>query len=112
MTELARCAAFATIDLAIKDDSGTDSFRHQDEDEVARFSENQFRFPGVQVKARLMRHYPFGEHFSHVLGYVGRINVQELAEIRHPLGPSGSVEGEATGEGRGTVTPARADEAV
>lgn len=51
------------------------------EDEVARFTENQQRFPGVVVKARLMRHYPFGESFSHVIGYVGRINAQELNEI-------------------------------
>lgn len=49
--------------------------------EVARFAENQYRFPGVLVKGRLMRHYPFGEAFSHVLGYVGRINAQELNEI-------------------------------
>jgi len=51
------------------------------EEEVARFTENQYRFPGVIIKARLMRHYPYGESFSHVLGYVGRINTQELAEI-------------------------------
>lgn len=51
------------------------------EDEVARFAENQYRFPGVLIKARLMRYYPYGESFSHVLGYVGRINTQELQEI-------------------------------
>lgn len=51
------------------------------EDEVSRFTENQHRFPGVFIKARLMRHYPLGETFSHVLGYVGRINAQELNEI-------------------------------
>ena len=51
------------------------------EDEVARFAENQYRFPGVLIKARLMRSYPYGKSFSHVLGYVGRINTQELNEI-------------------------------
>jgi len=51
------------------------------EEDVARFSENQYRFPGVQVKARLLRHYPFGKTFSHVLGYVGRININELRHI-------------------------------
>lgn len=51
------------------------------EEEVAKFTENQYRFPGVLIKARLMRHYPYGESFSHVLGYVGRINAQELNEI-------------------------------
>ncbi len=51
------------------------------EDEVARFSENQYRFPGVQIKARLMRHYPFVNSLTHVLGYVSRINLDELKEI-------------------------------
>lgn len=51
------------------------------EEEVARFAENQHRFSGVTIQARLMRHYPFSESFSHVLGYVGRINAKELNEI-------------------------------
>ncbi|SRR5579883_115276 len=51
------------------------------EDEVATFADHQYQFPGVIVKARLMRHYPFGDSFTHVLGYVGRINPQELDEI-------------------------------
>ncbi len=51
------------------------------EGEVARFTENQHRFPGVAIKARLMRRYPQGAVFAHVLGYVGRINPQELADI-------------------------------
>jgi penicillin-binding protein 2 len=51
------------------------------EDEVARVTENLHQLPGVIIKARLMRHYPYGTSFSHVLGYVGRINSQELTEI-------------------------------
>jgi len=51
------------------------------ENEVARFYENQYRFPGVLVKARLLRHYPLGERFSHVLGYVSRINIDEVKEV-------------------------------
>ncbi len=51
------------------------------EQEVARFVVNRFHFPGVEVKARLLRHYPFGPAFSHTLGYVGRINTQELETI-------------------------------
>jgi penicillin-binding protein 2 len=42
--------------------------------EVAKFSAQRFRFPGVDVKARLYRNYPFGETASHVIGYIGRIN--------------------------------------
>jgi penicillin-binding protein 2 len=51
------------------------------EEEAALFTENQHRFPGVMIKARLMRYYPYRESFSHVLGYVGRINTEELSEI-------------------------------
>ena len=38
------------------------------DDEVARFSAQRFRFPGVDIKARLFRSYPFGELGSHVVG--------------------------------------------
>lgn len=51
------------------------------EEDVAHFTENQYRFPGALIKARLIRHYPFGATFSHVIGYVGRINIQDLKEI-------------------------------
>ncbi len=48
------------------------------ETEVARFYENQYRFPGFRITPRLMRHYPFNQTFSHVLGYEGRITLDEL----------------------------------
>jgi penicillin-binding protein 2 len=51
------------------------------QEEVALFAINQYRFPGVSIKARLMRHYPLGEMNAHVLGYVGRINIQELRQV-------------------------------
>jgi penicillin-binding protein 2 len=44
------------------------------DDEVARFTAQRFRFPGVEVQARLFRQYPLGEVASHVIGYIGRIN--------------------------------------
>ena len=47
------------------------------EEEVARFVAQRFRFTGVDVKARLFRQYPLGETGSHLLGYIGRINVAE-----------------------------------
>jgi penicillin-binding protein 2 len=47
------------------------------EEEVARFTAQRFRFPGVDVKARLFRNYPLGEVGSHLLGYIGRINQAE-----------------------------------
>jgi len=51
------------------------------ETEVARFAVNRHRFPGVEVKASLLRDYPLGEETAHVLGYVGRINERELQRI-------------------------------
>ncbi|MEY2893448.1 MAG: hypothetical protein RJA98_3356 [Pseudomonadota bacterium] len=47
------------------------------DDEVARFSAQHFRFPGVDIKARLFRNYPLGEVGSHLIGYIGRINQAE-----------------------------------
>jgi penicillin-binding protein 2 len=49
--------------------------------EVARFAAQRYRFPGVDIKARLFRTYPYGELASHVLGYIGRINQAEKAKI-------------------------------
>lgn len=49
--------------------------------EVARFAAQRFRFPGVEIKARLFRSYPYGEVASHVIGYIGRINQAEKAKI-------------------------------
>jgi len=51
------------------------------EEEVAKFYENQYHFPGVMIRARLLRHYPMGNTFSHVLGYIGRISIEELNDI-------------------------------
>ena len=49
--------------------------------EVARFAAQRYRFPGVDIKARLFRSYPFGEAGSHVVGYIGRINPKEKERI-------------------------------
>jgi penicillin-binding protein 2 len=51
------------------------------DEEVARFAVNQYRFPGVDIKARLFRQYPFGEIASQLIGYVGRINDHDLERI-------------------------------
>jgi len=49
--------------------------------EVAIFSANRHLFPGVDIQARPLRHYPFPELTSHVVGYVGAINEKELKTI-------------------------------
>ena len=51
------------------------------DEEVARFAVNRYRFPGVEIKARLFRQYPFGEMASHVIGYIGRINDRDVDRI-------------------------------
>ena len=51
------------------------------DEEVARFAAQRFRFPGVDIKARLFRSYPNGELGSHVVGYIGRINRAEKDDI-------------------------------
>ena len=51
------------------------------DDEVARFAAQRYRFPGVEIKARLFREYPFTDVTSHLLGYIGRINQQEIDEL-------------------------------
>src|SRR5438552_6711154 len=51
------------------------------DDEVARFAVNRYRFPGVEIKARLFRQYPLGEIASHVVGYIGRINDPDVQRI-------------------------------
>ena len=51
------------------------------DEEVARFTAQRYRFPGVDVRARLIRQYPHGEVASHVIGYIGRINQREKTSI-------------------------------
>jgi penicillin-binding protein 2 len=51
------------------------------DEEVARFTAQRYRFPGVDIKARLFRNYPLGEVGSHVIGYIGRINPTEKERI-------------------------------
>lgn len=52
-----------------------------DEEMAAKFSINSYKFPGVKIVAELMRYYPYQDVFSHSIGYVGRINEQEMAKI-------------------------------
>ncbi len=51
------------------------------EDEIARFSTQRWRFPGVDVVPYLTRAYPLGEEFAHVVGYVGRIDVNDAQTL-------------------------------
>ena len=51
------------------------------EQEVAVFSVNRYRFPGFRIAGRLTRHYPLGAETGAVVGYVGRINEEELRRL-------------------------------
>ena len=63
------------------------------DEEVARFAAQRYRFPGVEIRARLFRNYPYNELASHVIGYIGRINQAEKSKIE---------ESENAGNYRGT----------
>ncbi len=51
------------------------------DEEVARFIAQRYRFPGVEIQARLFRQYPLGQLASHVIGYIGRISQKDAAKI-------------------------------
>lgn len=51
------------------------------DEEVARFSVQRYRFPGVEVQARMFRQYPLGDVASHVIGYIGRMSQKDLDNL-------------------------------
>ncbi|WP_069384232.1 penicillin-binding protein 2 [Halomonas caseinilytica] len=51
------------------------------EKQIARLAVNRYRLPGVEVEAQLLRYYPDADLLSHALGYVGRINAEELEHL-------------------------------
>ena len=51
------------------------------EDEIARFAVNRWRFPGADVVPYLIRRYPLGAAFAHVVGYVGRIDADDVERL-------------------------------
>jgi penicillin-binding protein 2 len=52
-----------------------------DENDIAKIMVNDYFLPGVQVEAELVRHYPMGEDFAHVIGYVGQMNEAEKKRL-------------------------------
>lgn len=51
------------------------------DEEVAKFIARRYRFPGIDIKARLFRQYPRGAFASHVLGYIGRVAERDMKRI-------------------------------
>jgi penicillin-binding protein 2 len=63
------------------------------DEEVARFAAQAYRFPGVELRARLFRQYPLGETASHVLGYIGRVSEgdeQRIDQFSNPADYNGT----------------------
>ena len=52
------------------------------DEEVARFAVHRFRHPGVELNARLFRHYPNSEIASHVVGYIGRVSERDYLDLQ------------------------------
>ena len=51
------------------------------DEELARFAAIRYRFPGVEIRARLFRTYPMGETAAHVIGYIGRISPEDKRRL-------------------------------
>ncbi|MEN9866676.1 MAG: penicillin-binding protein 2, partial [Pseudomonadota bacterium] len=51
------------------------------DEEVAKFTVQRYRFPGIEIQARLFRQYPMGEVAAHVIGYIGRISQKDAKKI-------------------------------
>ena len=60
--------------------------------EVARFTAQRFRFPGVEIRARLFRQYPYGELGSHLIGYIGRVSQKDREKLIAELDSSKSMD--------------------
>ncbi|MFU8784784.1 penicillin-binding protein 2 [Aliidiomarina sp.] len=57
-------------------------FDNLNENQVARFASLQHQYPGINIEGRLQRFYPHRDLFTHALGYVGRINQQDVVRLR------------------------------
>ena len=51
------------------------------ESDIAKMAVHRHEFPGVEVTAELVRYYPHSDLTAHALGFVGRINRDELNRI-------------------------------
>lgn len=51
------------------------------DEEIANFAIQRPRFPGVDFRPRLVRHYPYGAAVAHAIGYVGALSKNDLARL-------------------------------
>jgi len=52
-----------------------------DDEQIAHFAIQRPRFPGVDFRPRLVRHYPHGESIAHAVGYVGAVSTSDLQNL-------------------------------
>ena len=55
------------------------------EAETARFMANRYRFPGVEIRARSFREYPYNELASHLIGYIGRVSQKDKEKMQSEI---------------------------
>ena len=53
------------------------------DEQIARFAVNQYRFPGVEIKGYQRRYYPYGPSLTHLVGYVSKINDRDMARLNN-----------------------------
>ena len=51
------------------------------QEEIANFAIQRPRFPGVDFRPRLVRHYEHGPEVAHVVGYVGALSTTDLKRL-------------------------------
>lgn len=61
--------------------SGVEVYDLLNEEQIAKFSVNRYRFPGVQLAVSLKRYYPFADIVTHAIGYVSRINQADVDQL-------------------------------
>ncbi|HEU0198399.1 MAG TPA: penicillin-binding protein 2 [Nevskiaceae bacterium] len=74
-------ARFRDLSRALPSYRGIPLLKSLDQREVARFAVNRYAYPGVSIRATLIRNYPQGSEFSHVLGYVGGLTAYDLRHV-------------------------------
>ncbi|MDX1606921.1 MAG: penicillin-binding protein 2, partial [Candidatus Competibacterales bacterium] len=74
-------ARFRRLQRGRKPYSGVPLRFDLDQGELARLAVELHRYPGVSIRADLTRHYPLGSLTAHVVGYVGRIDENDLKRI-------------------------------
>jgi penicillin-binding protein 2 len=55
------------------------------DEEAASFAVDRWRYQGVELVPYLTRRYPYGDLFAHVVGYVGRIDKNDLEKLGNEM---------------------------